>query len=839
MRKRTPALPCSVQVRSVLRPLPIHSPRVVSRASGPSQHRTKGTQQHFVLRPEAAARLRPLGSPMLRPLPQSRQVRPVIHAPDLGRDLPAAFILGFLAFAAAVATARRRARHTASGTQSQQMQRSRLDSLAPSVQKALRATLNGLEGALTRALRRSSAARSGGARVAHVLVALEQVGREAGAPPSLLNAIRLVVEGAEKVDVIVEATRLRAARIDDLAQRLGMTLGVQVTIVDNVERDGTPLITLTVNAATLEAPADLRPHPLPLLVPLGATAEGAVIHVNLARTGGLLVAGGGQSIAATLLASAVYQAPPDALRLLVASDDDELRKSLPQLDHLDAPPADARDSRAVAALIDQAYTLVLDRYEQHGALIAPQAGLSSIPPVPCLFVLAGIEGLDDAALDRLDAIAHTGSVCGVHLLATTGNPAALAASGTLALFHTRLARRLTAADNALICPDSDTSTLGPHEVVLFGLGTPSRLSAFTLTPPEIREVFSTVAAATVPTLPVVEMPASLPSTPVPLSGPEPATESPAEQGTSDAQQRPPLASTGGADATDSLDGEEEPSTTADDAAEEVDAAADGATSASPAPVDSPPVRLDLLGGTLVFMHGQPITVLPRERSLLAALAVLGPRPVPRSDLIAALFADDTDGSNTLSHALTDLRAALRAAGLPRAQARDFVRKTSGGYLLNKDLIAVDLWHVDALLREAEGRDEAEAGALLAEAFALYHGPLCGGEALNFVEEHAYRWMRRVASALYRLADYYHETGDLKAALHWIHRLLLDEPYDDHAHQLALNLLAELGAAEELDAHMAEMQEQYKAAKQKLDPYTLRLYEQLRRKLRGDSTTKAG
>ena len=253
------------------------------------------------------------------------------------------------------------------------------------------------------------------------------------------------------------------------------------------------------------------------------------------------------------------------------------------------------------------------------------------------------------------------------------------------------------------------------------------------------------------------------------------------------------------------------------------------------------MRLDLLGGTLVFVHDQPITILPRERSLLAALAVLGPRPVPRGDLIAALFADDADGGNTLSHALADLRAALRDAGLPREQARDLVRKSSGGYLLNENVVAVDLWRFDTLLREAEGHDEGEAEPLLAEAFALYHGPLCGGEALNFVEEQGYRWMRRVPQALYRLADCYHEAGDLKAALHWTRRLLVDEPGDDHANQLALNLLAAQGDADGLDAHMAEMRQHCADYKQKVDPYTLRLYEQLRRKLRGDatSTSKAG
>ena len=693
-----------------------------------------------------------------------------------------------------------------------------------------------------RALRRTPAATTGGARTAHVVAALERVGREAGVPYSLANATRLVVEGAEALDLVVEATRLRAPQVADVAQRLGAALGVPVTAAGAVERDGTPLVTLTVKAATLIAPAEVRPHPAPLLVPLGATAEGVVIHLNLGRTGGLLVAGGGQALAATLLASAVYQAPPDALRLLVASDDDELRKTLPQLDHLDAPPADARDPHAVAALIAQAHTLVLDRYERYGAPATPP-----IPLAPCLLMLAGIEGLDDAALDRLDAVAHTGPVCGVHLLATTGDPAALAASGMLALFRTRLARRLASADNALVCPDTDAGTLGPHEVVLSGFGPPRRLRAFTLTPPEVREVCATVAAAAVP-VPSPAAPTLAPSPPAPPShvpASEPPTESRVEQGTPAVQPASmegddtagPAARAGDVSVVE--DGAEDDAEDVDAVGAEDDAAAASAASATTTSAAGPPVRLDLLGGTLVSVHDQPITILPRERSLLAALAVLGPRPTPRDDLIAALFADDADGGNTLSHALTDLRAALREAGLPRAQARDLVRKSSGGYLLNDDVVAVDLWRFDALLREAEGLDETEAGPLLAEAFALYHGPLCGGEALGFVEEHGYRWMRRVPSALYRLADSYREAGDLKAALHWTRRLLADEPCDDHANQLALNLLAEVGDAEGLDAHMAEMRAHYTAYKQKMDPYTLRLYEQLRRKLRGESETKVG
>ena len=188
----------------------------------------------------------------------------------------------------------------------------------------------------------------------------------------------------------------------------------------------------------------------------------------------------------------------------------------------------------MATLIAQAHTLVLERYERYGASTTA-SGAPLAPPAPCMLVLAGIEGLDAAALDRLDAVAHTGPVCGVHLIATTSDPAALAASGMLALFRTRLARRLAPADNALICPDADATMLGPHEVVLSGLGPTQRLRAFTLTPPEVREVCATVAAAAVPALPpVAPTPApGPPAVPTPPAAPtpEPSAESGAEHGT--------------------------------------------------------------------------------------------------------------------------------------------------------------------------------------------------------------------------------------------------------------------------------------------------------------------
>jgi len=817
--------------RSPHAPRPI-VPRMVAGQSG------RPGRRRLVPRREAPLYRRPAGS---RPWPIAAPTvqHPVVHVPDLGRDLPLAFVVGFLAVAA-IATRRRRTQRQGKGggAGTPQPWANRLAGLAPSVRRALHAALDGVDGRLARALCRTPASTTGTARAAYVVAALEQVGREAAVPYSLAGATRLVLEGAETLDLVVAAPRLTAAQVDDVARCLGAALGVTVAASRAVERDGTPVVTLTVAGGKLAAPVAVRPHPAPLLVPLGATADGVVVHLHLGHTGGLLVAGNGQSLVATLLASTVYQAPPDALRLLIASDDDELRKALPQLDHLEAPPADARDPRAVATIIAQAHTLVLDRYERHAAptIIAPGRAAAGAP-VPCLLVLTGIEDLDDEALDRLDAVAHTGPVCGVHLIASVRDPAALASSGMLALFRTRVAKRLAPADNALVCPDADTGTLGPQEILFYGSDHHRRLHAFTLAPPEVREVFATVVASALPALPPVgSTPAPAPPPPPSVPQEQDVTEATAEQRETDMLPIP----AGGADDVSGPSpegGEMAPAEEGED--ESVAVAGADATAAASEGANVPPVRVDLLGGTAIYVHGQPLPIYPRERNILAALAVMGPRPVRRDDLIEAIFADDADGGNTLSHALSELRTVLRNGGLPREQAKNLVQRSSSGYFLHPDLVAVDLWRFDALLRDAEGRDEADAGPVLAEAFALYHGSLCAGDALDFLEERGYRWMQRVPTALYTLADYYREHGDLKTALHWARRLLIDDPCDDHANQLVLNLLAEMGDAGALDAHAEAMRAQYAINKQKPDPYTLRLCEQLRRKLGGGTESKAG
>jgi DNA-binding SARP family transcriptional activator len=97
---------------------------------------------------------------------------------------------------------------------------------------------------------------------------------------------------------------------------------------------------------------------------------------------------------------------------------------------------------------------------------------------------------------------------------------------------------------------------------------------------------------------------------------------------------------------------------------------------------------------------------PRQRTLLAALAVDAGRLVPMETLVDRVWADEPP--DRVKHALcvyvARLRAALRAAGDGRAP---LVRR-SGGYLLDVDPLAVDLHRFRHLLERSRAAEVADA-----------------------------------------------------------------------------------------------------------------------------------
>jgi LysM repeat protein len=346
-------------------------------------------------------------------------VPPVVRLPDSDRLLPLALVLGLLSLCTL------RARYRAAGRLARAVRAGQWVVL--SMQRALLAAQAGAQGLLERRLRRVAVTTRGhGNVVAHVLAALAAAGTQAGVPVNLARLTRRVTESQQAVSVLVEVRHLTDDLLAQVTAALQTTLGTPVQAERSVASGRMPCVRLTLKRSGLAVSADGwgpgqgRPHPAPLLMPVGH-ADGTVVHLNLGRSGAALVAGGTQgatTLVATLLAGSVIQAHPRELRLLVASADDELRGILPVLEHLEAPPADAGDVAAMTALVDQAYGVVLERFT---------AGENEPAGPAYLLVLDRVETLraNRRALDRLDVICRNGHLCDVHVLATMAAPVLL------------------------------------------------------------------------------------------------------------------------------------------------------------------------------------------------------------------------------------------------------------------------------------------------------------------------------------------------------------------------------------------------------------------------------
>jgi len=759
---------------------------------------------------------------------------------------------------------------------------------------AIEAVHGGVRGRLAAAVD-AGTARDGDA-VAQVITLLEGAGAYAGLSESGAALIRTATVAAGTIGVVIAARGLSDETLVALTGRLGDVLGTPVR-GEKIAGANDPRARLTFNRAAVGAhrdatPTPPRPHPAPLLIPLGRTAEGADLYVNLARLGPVLIAGGARganTLVATLLTSALAQADPARLRLLVSSNDDELRGILPALEHLEAPPADARDVSAAAGIVAQAHTLVLERFA---------AGDMGPAGPAYLVVLDTIEELraDPRALDRLDVICRNGRVCGVHVVATTSDPQALAEANLLEAFKTRLARPLNPEESRLLYDDDSAVRLAPDEALLRTDTTDYvRLSPFTLPLPLVRAVVAHIAVALAPeqnendsdapspvdviassegsklpsplhvALPADQGGVSSRQTAPDLTGPPDPSVAASDADRGDIAAVDTAATRGGTvnDGTAAVAAEPGRDDNASRVSVSTDAAqsrpvaqpahdqrmvsSDGgepATAAAEEPTQFVDVRV--LGGITVLARGAPVVMQPREQRLLAALAIMGPAPVRPDRLVEALFADDDPltGQDKLQHSITDVRLVLKKAGVPVKRA-GVVRYTSAGYGLDAALVRADAHLFQDLLRRSETADARERGALLARAVELYKGDLCGDQELEWVEGYRYAWRKEYLEALYELALYYEQIEkDPRGALRVARRLVTEEPLQDHYHQMALEFIAATGDLDALDRYYEEMRAAYARCDTEIDGYTQALVERLRaqvereRRTPDDPTTKA-
>jgi DNA-binding SARP family transcriptional activator/tetratricopeptide (TPR) repeat protein len=162
------------------------------------------------------------------------------------------------------------------------------------------------------------------------------------------------------------------------------------------------------------------------------------------------------------------------------------------------------------------------------------------------------------------------------------------------------------------------------------------------------------------------------------------------------------------------------------------------------------VRIALLG-EVTAQVGQRLVDLrtPRQRCVLAALAVDAGRLVPADRLVARVWGTDTPrrGRATLQTHISRLRGAFDGAVA--------IVHRSDGYTLEVDEPnqAIDLLQFRVLCDQARGAgDDTHRAALLTEALAVWHGQPLSGLSGEWVEAERDRWLQERRAAEHDLVD---------------------------------------------------------------------------------------
>lgn len=110
-----------------------------------------------------------------------------------------------------------------------------------------------------------------------------------------------------------------------------------------------------------------------------------------------------------------------------------------------------------------------------------------------------------------------------------------------------------------------------------------------------------------------------------------------------------------------------------------------------------------------------------------------------------------------------------------------LRTATGGYLIERDLVDLDLDRFDALLRAAQLAAPATAYPLLRQALEFAVGPLLGDELLPaWAEDERRAHAARVTQALILIAEVSAVLGKFDEAVAWAGQALVGEPLNERA-----------------------------------------------------------
>ncbi|MEU3014531.1 BTAD domain-containing putative transcriptional regulator [Nocardia asteroides] len=190
---------------------------------------------------------------------------------------------------------------------------------------------------------------------------------------------------------------------------------------------------------------------------------------------------------------------------------------------------------------------------------------------------------------------------------------------------------------------------------------------------------------------------------------------------------------------------------------------------------------------------------PRQRALLARLVLAGGEVVSTDRLIDDLWAGDPPPKalGALQAHISYLRRALEPDRPPRAPATVLISEAPG-YALRLDRSAVDAWHFERLLADADRTDPAERYGALGDALSCWHGePYAPFATAHWVTPEAARLheLRRVA--VERRAEAALVLGHPDEAMALLQPHVTDHPDRENAARLLALTLYRLGR--QLDA----------------------------------------
>lgn len=218
------------------------------------------------------------------------------------------------------------------------------------------------------------------------------------------------------------------------------------------------------------------------------------------------------------------------------------------------------------------------------------------------------------------------------------------------------------------------------------------------------------------------------------------------------------------------------------------------------------LALYFLGPFQVMVEGEAVTRFgyDKVRALLAYLAVETGRAVPREQIAALLWQDQTPEAarHSISQALLKLRRALRDA--PTEASHIEAERSTIQFSLREgdwlDTRALTDW-LDACEHHPHAalNDCAECIERMKRAVAVYRGDFLEGLLIgdsaafeDWVVMRREQFRQRVLSALDTLTHHYTGRGQYDTAEEYARRLLELEPYAEEGHQALMQILARNG-----------------------------------------------